>query len=59
MNHNTSTFTFALPEGTQTGLTVASALVTKAVKEGEALGKNGKPVVRSVSSFSFQSHAGG
>lgn len=46
VNHNTSTFTFDLPEGTSSGLTVASALVTKAVEEGKAVGKNGKPVVR-------------
>ena len=48
VNHNTSSFTFDLPEGTSSGLTVASALVTKAVEEGKAVGKNGKPVVRQV-----------
>ncbi|SCZ89004.1 BZ3500_MvSof-1268-A1-R1_Chr1-1g00887 [Microbotryum saponariae] len=45
-NHNTSTFTFELPEGTSSGLTVASALVVKAAKEGEGLAQNGKPAVR-------------
>ncbi|KDE04348.1 hypothetical protein MVLG_05227 [Microbotryum lychnidis-dioicae p1A1 Lamole] len=45
-NHNTSKFTFELPEGTSSGLTVASALVVKAAKEGEGLAKNGKPAVR-------------
>jgi len=45
-NHNSSRFVFDLPEGTDSGLNVASALVVKAAKEGEALGKNGKPVVR-------------
>ncbi|GAA5859346.1 hypothetical protein JCM1840_004573 [Sporobolomyces johnsonii] len=45
-NHNTSRFVFDLPEGTSSGLTVASALVVKATKEGEAVGKNGKPVIR-------------
>ncbi|CEQ42387.1 SPOSA6832_04213 [Sporobolomyces salmonicolor] len=45
-NYNTSRFIFDLPDGTSSGLTVASALVVKATKEGEALGKNGKPVIR-------------
>jgi hypothetical protein len=45
-NHNTSSFTFTLPEGTSSGLTVASALVVKSATEGEALGKNGKPAIK-------------
>ncbi|GAA6064251.1 hypothetical protein JCM10212_006003 [Sporobolomyces blumeae] len=45
-NHNSSRFVFDLPDGTDSGLHVASALVVKAAKDGEALGKNGKPVVR-------------
>lgn len=45
-NHNTSTFTFELPEGTTSGLSVASALVVKSATEGLALAKNGKPAVR-------------
>lgn len=47
-NHNTSRFVFDLPEGTHSGLTVASALVVKSATEGEALGKNGKPAIRFV-----------
>lgn len=42
----TSRFVFALPEGTSSGLTVASALVCKAAKEGEGLNDKGKPVIR-------------
>ncbi|GAA5938697.1 cytochrome b5 reductase family protein [Sporobolomyces koalae] len=45
-NHNSSRFVFDLPAGTDSGLSVASALVVKAAQEGQALGKNGKPVVR-------------
>ncbi|BGP34322.1 hypothetical protein JCM10296v2_006137 [Rhodotorula toruloides] len=45
-NHNTSRFVFALPQGTSSGLTVASALVCKAAKEGEGLNDKGKPVIR-------------
>ncbi|GAA99887.1 uncharacterized protein L969DRAFT_95304 [Mixia osmundae IAM 14324] len=45
-NHNTSVFTFKLPEGTDSGLTVASALLTKSADEGKGLDKNGKPAVR-------------
>lgn len=45
-NHNTSRFVFDLPEGTSSGLTVASALVVKAAKEGECLNDQGKPVIR-------------
>ncbi|GAA6014348.1 hypothetical protein JCM11491_005051 [Sporobolomyces phaffii] len=45
-NHNSSRFVFDLPAGTDSGLNVASALVVKAAKEGDAVGKNGKPVVR-------------
>ncbi|GJN92318.1 hypothetical protein Rhopal_005348-T1 [Rhodotorula paludigena] len=45
-NHNTSRFIFSLPDGTSSGLTVASALVTKAAKEGECLNDKGKPVIR-------------
>ncbi|KAM0748532.1 ferredoxin reductase-like protein [Meredithblackwellia eburnea MCA 4105] len=45
-NHNTSTFTFALPEGTTSGMTVASAVVVKSAKEGEALDKKGKPAIK-------------
>lgn len=42
----TSRFVFALPEGTSSGLTVASALVCKAAKEGEGLNDKGKPIIR-------------
>ncbi|BGP18733.1 hypothetical protein JCM10213_009212 [Rhodosporidiobolus nylandii] len=45
-NHNTSRFVFTLPEGTSSGLTVASALICKAAKEGEGLNDKGKPVIR-------------
>ncbi|KAL8276245.1 hypothetical protein RQP46_011362 [Phenoliferia psychrophenolica] len=45
-NHNTSTFTFELPEGTTSGMTVASAVVVKAATEGLALNKNGKPAIK-------------
>ncbi|POY72115.1 hypothetical protein BMF94_4847 [Rhodotorula taiwanensis] len=45
-NHNTSRFVFDLPEGTASGLTVASALVVKAANEGECLNDKGKPVIR-------------
>ncbi|GAA5980037.1 hypothetical protein JCM11641_008269 [Rhodosporidiobolus odoratus] len=45
-NHNTSRFIFSLPEGTSSGLTVASALICKAAKEGEGLNDKGKPVIR-------------
>lgn len=45
-NHNTSRFVFALPEGTTSGLVTASALLVKSATEGEALGANGKAVVR-------------
>ncbi|GAA6041340.1 hypothetical protein JCM8097_007671 [Rhodosporidiobolus ruineniae] len=45
-NHNTSRFVFDLPEGTSSGLTVASALICKAAKEGEGLNDKGKPVIR-------------
>jgi cytochrome-b5 reductase len=41
LNHNVSSVTFSLPEGTtELGLPVASCLVTKFTKEGE------KPVIR-------------
>ncbi|GAA5842170.1 hypothetical protein JCM9279_002804 [Rhodotorula babjevae] len=45
-NHNTSRFVFDLPDGTSSGLTVASALVCKASKEGECVNDKGKPVIR-------------
>lgn len=48
-NHNTALFTFELPEGKESGLTVASALVTKSAEsEGEKalLDDKGKPVIR-------------
>ncbi|GAA6013651.1 hypothetical protein JCM10207_004803 [Rhodosporidiobolus poonsookiae] len=45
-NHNTSTFVFKLPDGTSSGLTVASALVCKAAAEGEGLNDKGKPIIR-------------
>jgi cytochrome-b5 reductase len=45
-NYNTSSFTFALPEGTSSGLTVASALVVKSATEGQALDKKGKPAIK-------------
>lgn len=49
-NHNTSRFIFDLPEGTNSGLTVASALVVKSAKAGEvtSLNKKGEavPVIR-------------
>ncbi|GAA5826172.1 hypothetical protein JCM3770_003193 [Rhodotorula araucariae] len=45
-NHNTSRFVFDLPDGTSSGLTIASALVCKAAKEGECLNDKGKPVIR-------------
>lgn len=43
---NTSRFVFDLPDGTSSGLTIASALVCKAAKEGECLNDKGKPVIR-------------
>lgn len=45
-NHNSSTFVFTLPEGTQSGLSVASCLVVKSATEGKALAKNGKAAIR-------------
>lgn len=45
-NHNTSTFTFALPAGTNSGMITASALVVKSATEGLALAKNGKAAIR-------------
>ncbi|GAA5918680.1 hypothetical protein JCM6882_006213, partial [Rhodosporidiobolus microsporus] len=45
-NHNTTRFVFSLPEGTSSGLTVASAVVAKAAKEGEGLNDKGKPIIR-------------
>ncbi|KAM0752125.1 ferredoxin reductase-like protein [Meredithblackwellia eburnea MCA 4105] len=45
-NHNTSTFTFALPEGTTSGIKIASALVIKSATEPHALDKDGKAVIR-------------
>ncbi|GAA5858973.1 hypothetical protein JCM8547_007182 [Rhodosporidiobolus lusitaniae] len=45
-NHNSSIFTFTLPDGTSSGLTVASALVCKAAEEGACLNDKGKPVIR-------------
>lgn len=48
-NHNTSTFVFELPKGTDSGLHVASALLTKSVaSEGEMACRDdkGKPVMR-------------
>ena len=38
--------TFDLPEGTTSGMTVASAVVLKSATEGQALGKNGKPAIK-------------
>ncbi|KAI9600620.1 hypothetical protein H4Q26_000408 [Puccinia striiformis f. sp. tritici PST-130] len=48
-NHNTSTFVFELPEGTDSGLHVASCLITKSVARDGPLACNddkGKPVIR-------------
>ncbi|KAG0145032.1 hypothetical protein CROQUDRAFT_79271 [Cronartium quercuum f. sp. fusiforme G11] len=48
-NHNTSTFVFELPKSSPSGLTVASALVTKSVaRDGEmsCTDDKGKPVIR-------------
>lgn len=45
-NHNTSRFVFELPEGTNSGLVITSALVTKSATDGQALAKNGKPAIR-------------
>lgn len=45
-NHNTSRFVFKLPEGTDSGLTVASALVVKSVDPQAAVTKEGKPAIR-------------
>lgn len=48
-NHNTALFTFELPEGKESGLTVASALLTRSGEtEGDAalLDDKGKPVIR-------------
>ncbi|KAK4699425.1 cytochrome-b5 reductase, partial [Phenoliferia sp. Uapishka_3] len=38
--------TFALPEGTTSGMTIASAVVVKSATEGQALNKNGKPAIK-------------
>lgn len=48
-NHNTSTFVFELPQGTDSGLQVASALIAKSTaREGPAacLDDKGRPVIR-------------
>ncbi|PLW24614.1 hypothetical protein PCANC_13850 [Puccinia coronata f. sp. avenae] len=48
-NHNTSTFIFELPEGTDSGLHVASCLITQSMaKEGPMAcnDEKGKPVIR-------------
>lgn len=48
-NHNTSTFVFELPEGTDSGLHVASCLVTRSTaREGPSVCNDdkGKPVIR-------------
>lgn len=48
-NHNTSTFVFELPKNVPSGLTVASALVTKSfARDGEmaCVDEKGKPVIR-------------
>ena len=45
-NHNTSIFTFALPEGQDSGLTVASALLTRSANEGACVDGKGRPVMR-------------
>jgi len=48
-NHNTSTFVFELPEGTDSGLHVASCLITKSTAREGPLACNddkGKPVIR-------------
>lgn len=45
-NHNTSTFVFELPEGLESGLTVASATLLKPVVEGKGLDAKGKPAIR-------------
>lgn len=48
-NHNTSTFIFELPKGTDSGLHVASCLITKSVaREGPTACNDdkGKPVIR-------------
>jgi len=45
-NHNASVFSFELPEGTESGLTVASALLMKPTIEGQGLDSKGKPAIR-------------
>lgn len=45
-NHNTASYTFELPPGTDSGLSVASALVVKAAEEGGCVDDKGKPVIR-------------
>lgn len=44
-NHDTSRFIFELPEGTDSGLTVASAVLTRSANP-ETLQDEGKPVIR-------------
>jgi len=45
-NHNTSRFIFELPEGQDSGLSVASALLLKPAVEGQGLDGKGKPAIR-------------
>lgn len=45
-NHNTSRFIFEIPAELDSGLTVASAVLLKPVKEGLGLDAKGKPAIR-------------
>jgi len=45
-NHNTSRFIFELPDGKDSGLTIASAILVKSAKEGAVVDDKGKPVIR-------------
>lgn len=57
-NHNTAKFIFELPEGQDSGLTVASAMLLKPAKEGEGLDAKGKPAIRPYTPVSMPSEKG-
>ena len=57
-NHNTARYIFELPEGVDSGLTVASALLIKPAVEGQGLDKKGKPAVRPYTPVSQPSEKG-
>jgi len=57
-NHNTSRFIFELPEGQDSGLTVASALLMKPVVEGKGLDGKGKPAIRPYTPVTMPSEKG-